>query len=234
MSSVPSPRVRKPKPRARLNHLTMTISKPPTVLACARVRAGGGGAAHSRLRFGDRDHPEHLKAALAPLRLGDDPRAFANGREPVAPQHRDMDENVGLAAVRHDEAVALGGVEPFDAAGDFDQPDRALVGLLGAAPSRPRLDEFLAQFGPHSTRRLHILAALEPLARREWDHPLGSARPAEIRNASDSRHQDSKSPGAEYSEITRNLSVLWIGGKKNPPRQRPTGSCDGRAPRRQA
>ena len=198
MSSVPSPRVRKPKPRARLNHLTMTISNAPTVLACARVRAAPGAVGHGRVGLGDRDHPEHLKPALAPLRLGDDARAFANGREPVAPQDRDMDEHVGLAAVRHDESVALGGVEPFDPAGNLDQPDRALVGLFGTRRRVRRLDEFLAQFGPHSTRRLYILAAFEPLARRDWDHPLGSAKPTEIRNASDSAHQDSKSPAAEY------------------------------------
>jgi hypothetical protein len=49
-----------------------------------------------------------------------------------------------------------------------------------------RLYKIIAQFGPHSTRRLHILAAHEPLARRDWDHPLGSAETTEIRNASDS------------------------------------------------
>ena len=127
MSSVPSPRVRKPKPRARLNHLTMTISNAPTELACARVRAGGSWVGAGRVGLGDRDHPEHLQAAFAPLRLGDDARAFANGGEPVAPQHGHMDENVGLAAVRDDEAVALGDVEPFDPPGDFDEPDRAFI-----------------------------------------------------------------------------------------------------------
>ena len=137
MSSVPSPRVRKPKPRARLNHLTMTISNAPTELACARVRAGGRLGGEGRVGLGDRNHPEHLQAALAPLRLGDDARAFANGGESVAPQNGHVDENVSLAAVRHDESIALGGVEPFDAPGDFDQPDRALVGLRGVAPPRP-------------------------------------------------------------------------------------------------
>src|SRR5271157_3036935 len=114
MSSVPSPRVRKPKPRARLNHLTMTISNAPTELAWARVRA------------------------------------FTNRGEPVAPQDRDMNEDIGLAAVRHNESIPLGGVEPFDPPGDFDQPDRALISVFGARRRIQRLDEFLAQFGPHS------------------------------------------------------------------------------------
>ena len=88
MSSVPSPRVRKPKPRARLNHLTMTISNAPTELACARVRGGGKLRGRSRVGLGDRNHLEHLQAAFAPLGLGDDARAFAKGGESVAPAGR--------------------------------------------------------------------------------------------------------------------------------------------------
>ena len=159
MSSVPSPRVRKPKPRARLNHLTMTISNAPTELACARVRGGRQIRNRGRVGLGDRKHPEHLQAAFAPLSLGDDARAFAKGGESVAPENGYMDEDIGLAAVRQDEAIALGGVEPFDPPGDFDQPDRALATVLDTRHRFRRLYEFIAQFGPHSTRRLHILAA---------------------------------------------------------------------------
>ena len=84
-----------------------------------------------------------------------------------------MDENVSLAVVGQDEAIALDGVEPFDAPGDFDQPDRTLVAFRYTRRRFRRLYEFIAQFGPHSTRRLHIFAAHEPLARRDRDHPLG-------------------------------------------------------------
>jgi len=37
-----------------------------------------------------------------------------------------MDEDVGLAAVGHNEAIALADIEPFDAAGHFDEANRAL------------------------------------------------------------------------------------------------------------
>ncbi len=43
--------------------------------------------------------------------------------EAVAPEAGDVDENVAeLAAVGQDETVALGDVEPFDGAGNFDDP----------------------------------------------------------------------------------------------------------------
>ena len=77
MSSVPSPRVRKPKPRERLNHLTMTISKLPI---CVGLRA------QPRLQVGDAAAGSPgvtectfstCKPAVAALRLGDDAGAFA-------------------------------------------------------------------------------------------------------------------------------------------------------------
>ena len=80
------------------------------------------------VRLGHRDHSEHLKATVAPLSLGDDARAFAKGRESVAPQDGHMNENVGLTAVGHNKSVALGGIEPFDAPGDFNQPQGPFVG----------------------------------------------------------------------------------------------------------
>jgi hypothetical protein len=101
------------------------------------------------------------------------------------------------------------------AAGNLDQPDRALVGLFGTRRRVRRLDEFLAQFGPHSTRRLYILAAFEPLARRDWDHPLGSAKPAEIRNASDSVTKIANRRPLNTGN-TRNLSVAVDRGQKKP------------------
>ena len=41
MSGVPSPRVRKPKPRSRLNHFTTARSSPLVGVTCTWVRAGG-------------------------------------------------------------------------------------------------------------------------------------------------------------------------------------------------
>jgi hypothetical protein len=133
-----------------------------------------------------------------------------------------MDENVSLAAVRHDEAIALGGVEPFDPPRHFDQPDRAIVTFRYTRRRFRRLYEFIAQFGPHSTRRLHILAANEPLARRDWDHPLGPAKMAEIRNASDSVPKIANRSALNIGNM-RNLSVaVDTEAKKIPP------CCDGR------
>ena len=100
MSSVPSPRVRKPKPRDRLNHLTMTISKPPTLAACARVRARRDLRGHRALAGVTDRTPKHLQAAFAPLRLGDDARPFADGLKAVAAQHRDVDQDVALRRCR--------------------------------------------------------------------------------------------------------------------------------------
>ena len=39
--SVPSPRVRKPNPRSRLNHFTTARSSPEVGVTCTCVRAGG-------------------------------------------------------------------------------------------------------------------------------------------------------------------------------------------------
>src|SRR6202042_1515275 len=170
-----------------------------------------------RVRLGDREHPEHLQAAFAPLSLGDDAGAFAKGGESVASKNGHMDEDVSLAAVRQDEAIALGGVEPLDPPGDFDQPDWALAAVLYTRRRFQRLYEFIAQFGPHSTRRLHILAASEPLARRDWDHPLGPRQSAEIRNASDSVPKIANRSALNIGN-TRNLSVaVDTSGKKIPP-----------------
>ena len=162
MSSVPSPRVRKPNPLARLNHLTMTISNRAD-RACLRAGARWRKLRNrGRVRLADGQHPEHLKAAFAPLSLGDDARVLAKGGEAIAPEDGHVDEDVSLAAIRHNEAVALGGVEPFDPARDLDQPNRVLVAFRHTRRRFRRLYEFIAQFGPHSTRRLHILAAHEP------------------------------------------------------------------------
>ena len=182
MSSVPSPRVRKPKPRERLNHFTITISNPPTEVAWARVRAGTRRRSVVRFRLGNREHLEHLKPALAPRRLGDDPCAFSDRREAVPAQNGDVDEDVRFPAVRHQEPVTFRRIEPLDPSGDFDEAGGAVFQRLGASRGRQRLREFLAQFGPQ-TRRVggatHRLGPHEPRDRRP-------PAEAEIRNASDS------------------------------------------------
>ena len=111
----------------------MTISKLPT---CVGLRAlpglrvgnvGGGVAGRHRMDL------QHLQPTIAALRLGDDARAFAQRREAVAAQHRHMDQNVAAAVVGHDEPVTLADIEPFDAAGDFDE-------RLGGARVRDRAE----------------------------------------------------------------------------------------------
>ena len=82
-----------------------------------------------------------------------------------------MDENVRPTAVRHDEAVALGRVKPFDLARDLDQACRAPVGGRQSARCRQRLDEFVAQFGPPLNAPARH-AASEPLAPLERNHAL--------------------------------------------------------------
>jgi hypothetical protein len=39
----------------------------------------------------------------------------------IAPEHSDVQQYVGPAIVRNDEAITLGSVEPFDDAGYFDK-----------------------------------------------------------------------------------------------------------------
>ena len=47
--------------------------------------------------------------------------AFIGGLETVAPKHGHVQQYIGPAIVRNDEAITLRGVEPFDDAGDLDQ-----------------------------------------------------------------------------------------------------------------
>ena len=181
MSSVPSPRVRKPKPRARLNHLTTTISKPPTV---GRLRAQARRRQLRRLRAfarRDRQHAEDLHALVAPLRLGHDARAFVDRLKAVAPQHGHVDQHVAFAAVRDDESVALRNVEPFDPPGDFDQADRLFL-RRGRALDRERrhtLESLFAHVGPHQrARRLGRRTRDSTRATDEGNGPPGTASSA--------------------------------------------------------
>ena len=178
MSSVPSPRVRKPKPRERLNHLTMTISNAPTCAACARVRAAGSCGGVRALARRHREHAEHLQAPVAPLRFGDDARAFVDRLEAVAPQHRHMDRGRRLAVVGHDEAVALGDVEPFHAAGNLDQvrPDvQSATTALALENVGSVLEYVFAHIRPPNNARVAAISALSTCASTEGSGPPGSA-----------------------------------------------------------
>jgi hypothetical protein len=114
MSGVPSPRVRKPKPRSRLNHFTIARSYVPSAVTVTWVRAGGR---LGRVRGGgivERKHAEGLVTASTLNDLANDARAFLRGLESVAPQAGHMQQNVRHAIVRNDEAITLGDIEPLD------------------------------------------------------------------------------------------------------------------------
>ena len=123
ISGVPSPRVRKPKPRSRLNHFTCARSRPLV------GRHGNMGPRRRHLRRMDRrrfihaEDAERLQALGPRQHLADDARAFIGGLIAVAAQAGHVQQHVGHAVVGNDEAVTLGDIEPFDDAGDFD--DRA-------------------------------------------------------------------------------------------------------------
>src|SRR6266508_1494511 len=107
MSGVPSPRVRKPKPRSRLNHLTCARSSPLVGVTVTCVRGGtcdGWIAVDSSM--------DRRRKACRPLQhLADDPRALVSRLEPVTPQAGDVQQHVGQAVVGNDEPEAFGNVE---------------------------------------------------------------------------------------------------------------------------
>ena len=127
MSGVPSPRVRKPKPRRRLNHFTIARSSPLVGVTVTWVRAGGSVDGWIAVDSSIDRMRKHC-IALRPLQhLGDHARAFVGGLETVAPQARHVQQDVGAAVVRHDESIAFGDIEPFDDTGQLDDGCR-LVG----------------------------------------------------------------------------------------------------------
>ena len=117
MSGVPSPRVRKPKPRRRLNHFTMRPLEP----AGRRHRDMGARRRHLRRMDRGRTRPSTGCGSLQALRplqhLADDARAFIGGLEAVAAQAGHVQQDVRQAVVGDDEAIALGDIEPLDDAG---------------------------------------------------------------------------------------------------------------------
>src|SRR5208282_1616136 len=93
----------------------------------------------------------------------------ADGGEAVAPQNSHVNENVRIAAVRHDEPVAFGDVEPFDPTGDLNESFGVCAALKSAFRFRRQLDALVAQFSPlldastAQPRRPQTLCASRPL-----------------------------------------------------------------------
>ena len=108
MSSVPSPRDTKPKPRTRLNHFTTAISKPPSGATWTWVRAGGiceGCMAVERSSDRTRKTCRPLARRSTSQTIA---RPLVGGLEPVPAQARHVDQHVRHAVVGNDEPVALG------------------------------------------------------------------------------------------------------------------------------
>ena len=115
ISGVPSPRVRKPNPRSRLNHLTGRVQ------AAGRrhdvVRGGGNCAGSTAVD----SSIERMRKACRPFgrcsTSHDHARAFIGGLVSVAAQAGHVQKNVGQPVIGNDEAITLGDVEPLDDAG---------------------------------------------------------------------------------------------------------------------
>src|SRR6266545_3959932 len=89
---------------------------------------------HQALRPGPKADQDELARpqfgdAVAPQRLDDNPGAFVGGLETVAPQARDMQENIRQPVVWHDETVSLGYVKPFDDAAELDNARNFIVDI---------------------------------------------------------------------------------------------------------
>ena len=84
--------------------------------------------------------PACPSAARQPRRPPERPRTRPG--KPSRRKHADMEKNVLPAIVRHDEAIALGDIEPFDRAGELDQPDRLVLDIVTvfSAESEPCLE----------------------------------------------------------------------------------------------
>ena len=136
MSGVPSPRVRKPKPRSRLNHLTCARSSPLVGVTVTWVRAGGICAGWIAVD----SSIETMRKACSPLgrcsTSHDDPRTFIGGLVAVAAQARHVQKNVGHAVVGNDESKTLGDIEPLDDTGQLDESVAVSSTSLSTAAGR--------------------------------------------------------------------------------------------------
>ena len=151
MSGVPSPRVRKPNPRSRLNHLTCARSS-PLVGGHGHMGARRGhlrGMHRRRILHGE--NAERLQAARALQHLDHDARALIGDLEAVAPEAGHVQENIGHPVVGDDEAVALGDVKPFDDAGELDDARRLVTNTRHRGAVDPQTAARSLRF--HSVRR---------------------------------------------------------------------------------
>jgi hypothetical protein len=96
----------------------------------------GGGIVHG-------NDAKSLHAAIALFDKADHASAFKSSLEAVSPQARNVKEDIAwCTAVRQDEAIALGDIEPLYRPRDFDQPN-SLAALI------PAQGAVRAQFPPH-------------------------------------------------------------------------------------
>ena len=114
MSGVPSPRVRKPKPRKRLNHFTCARSKPLVGVTVTCVRGGGICAGWMAVL----SSIDRIRKTCKPLgrckHFADDASTLVGGLEAVAAKTGNVQQHVGHAIVGDNEAKSLGDVEPLD------------------------------------------------------------------------------------------------------------------------
>ena len=98
------------------------------------MRGSGSSEGWSAVDSSSETIAERLQAARPLHGLDHDARALVRGLEPVPAQAGDVEEHVRHAVVRHDEAEALGHVEPLDAAADLDELERTLSRRSPAPP----------------------------------------------------------------------------------------------------
>src|SRR5690606_25521375 len=103
------------------------------------ARGANGGMSPCRRPFGgldggrtvDREDLQSLQALRTLHRLADDAGPFQNRVITVPLQAGQVDEYVGKAVLRYDEAVASRHIEPFHESGNFNDLDRRFVGKIG-------------------------------------------------------------------------------------------------------
>jgi len=134
ISAVPSPSVRNPKPRSRLNHFTIARSSPLVGITVTCVRGAGICAGWIAVDSSHGEDSEGLPT-LRPLhRLDHDSRALMSGLESIATQAGHVQKHVGHAVVGDDEPEPLGDIEPFDHARNLDDRCRRIADQIVERP----------------------------------------------------------------------------------------------------
>ena len=163
MSGVPSPRVRKPKPRSRLNHFTCARSRPLVGATVTWVRGGGICAGWIGRRFIHAEDAKRLQALGPRQHFAHDARAFIRRLVAVAAQAGHVQQHVGHAVVGNDEAVTLGDIKPFDNARHFDDARSSSV-ISTSGPSPAPID-FVSIPSDAMTQRPPLLLCCAPRGR---------------------------------------------------------------------